>query len=255
MKQRQLRSPLKARPWRNPGQSLDEEIQRIFDEEIVTLVSIAWISVVFAALEWVRWWRDAPYQPVMYTIAALGAVVFVAFRFMRARKRMRALQQGRDGEKAVGQYLDLLREDGHRIFHDVVAGGFNIDHVIISRQGIFAVETKTFGKPAGRKAVIRLDGDRVLVDGHEPDRDAVKQVLALADWLRDTLEESTGKRFAVRGVVLYPGWWVEGRPQNGRVWVLNPKALPGFLDNERETLSEANVSLATYHLSRYIRAA
>ena len=44
---------------------------------------------------------------------------------------------------------------------------------------------------------------------------------------------TTGKSFAVKPVVLYPGWFVEQRPGSKRdVWVLNEKAFPKFLANE-----------------------
>ena len=36
---------------------------------------------------------------------------------------------------------------GAYVFHDVPADNFNIDHVVVSGQGIFAVETKGFTKP------------------------------------------------------------------------------------------------------------
>ncbi len=254
MKRQKKRSPIKEKVLRNPGQSLDEERQRILDEEISSYFWAAIVFILFTGVEWYRWWRDYPYQPVPYTIFTFAALAFVAYRLRKSIGKLRTLKLGLDGEKAVGQYLDLLRRDGHRIFHDIVGDGFNVDHVIISPRGIFAVETKTYGKPADEKAVIRVEGERVLVDGWEPDRDPIKQVVALADWLQEVLNESTGKRFAVRGILLYPGWWVDGRPQNKRVWVLNPKALPKFLENEPEALSEADTSLVTYHLSRYIRS-
>jgi len=37
------------------------------------------------------------------------------------------------------------------------------------------------------------------------------------------------------------------------VWVLNPKALPTFIENEPVVLAQEDVMLATYHLSRHIR--
>jgi hypothetical protein len=253
MKEPEARSPLTGRPLRNPGQSLEEEMARIFDEEIGGYAVSATIAILFTAVEWLRWWLDSPYQPGAITLLAVGAVMYSAFRIRQRRRALATLKLGRDGEKAVGQYLDLLRRDGYRIFHDVIADGFNIDHVIISSRGIFAVETKTWSKPAGRKAVVEVRGDTLVVDGWAPDRDPLQQVKANAGWLRATLKESTGKEFPVQGVVLFPGWWVDGKPSDRSLWVLNPKALPGFLEELQPVLAEEDVSLATYHLSRYIR--
>jgi hypothetical protein len=58
----------------------------------------------------------------------------------------------------------------------------------------------------------------------------------------------------VRGVVVFPGWFVEQRSPRSAVWVLEPKALPGFIEKEPSTLAQADVALAAYHLSRYIRS-
>lgn len=253
MKEPELRSPLTDSPLRNPGQSLEEEMERFYVNHIEGLLFGAIFVAMFAAVEWLRWWLDSPYQPVAITLLAGVVVLYSIIRIRQHRRSLRALKLGRDGERAVGQYLELLRRDGYRIFHDVVADGFNIDHVIISPRGIFAVETKTWSKPADRKAVVDVKGDALVVDGNAPDRNPLHQVKANAAWLRATLKESTGKEFPVRGVVLFPGWWVEGRPADRSLWVLNPKALPDFLEQLPEILPETDVTLATYHLSRYIR--
>jgi hypothetical protein len=179
-----------------------------------------------------------------------------AYKVVKIKKRVQSLKLGRDGEKAVGQYLELLRESGCRVFHDIVGDGFNIDHVVLSQSGIFTIETKTYSKPAKGKAVVNYDGRKVLVDGYVPDRDIVGQAAGQRDWLLETLEASTGKRFPVRAVIVFPGWWVETTDKAGSydIWVLNPKALPKFIDNEHEVLVVEDVKMAAFHLSRYIRS-
>jgi hypothetical protein len=69
------------------------------------------------------------------------------------------------------------------------------------------------------------------------------------------LEESTGKRFPVKGAIVFPGWFVEPPPGGTKldIWVLEPKALPGFIEREPERLPMSDVSLAAFHLSRYVR--
>jgi hypothetical protein len=53
---------------------------------------------------------------------------------------------------------------------------------------------------------------------------------------------------------LFPGWWVDYTGPKGKTTrVLNPKALPTFLDNERMQLSAEEIHLASSHLSRSIR--
>jgi hypothetical protein len=249
-----LRSPLKARPLRNPGQSLDEEIERTIDNQATSpFIAIAGLWVL-AAVEWLAVWRDLPRQPWWFTIAALVASCLFAWHVNRVRGHVRNLRQGRDGERVVGQFLDGLREAGARIFHDVPADGFNLDHVVISARGIYVVETKTISKP-GPYAKVVFDGEQVTVAGHRPDRDPVRQASAEANWLSKLLEQSTGRRFAVRGVVVYPGWWIErtNREQPAQVWVLEPKALPAYIENSPIAIAPEDVAMAAYHLSRYVR--
>lgn len=172
------------------------------------------------------------------------------------RRRIRLLKQARDGELVVGQFLDGLREDGARIFHDIPGEDFNLDHVVISQKGIFVVETKTLSKPYP-EAKITIDGERLLVAGHAMDRDPVKQARAQVTWLARVLEETTGKKFSIKGSIVFPGWFVEPPPAGSKleIWILSARALPSFIENEPTRLKPDEVSLASYHLSRFIRAA
>lgn len=249
------RSPLTAKPLRDPGQSVAELLQERLIDDVFAPVVVAIVLVVLAAVEW---WRDyfaTPPAPVTYTIAAAVTVIYVAHKLYRAWPELKALRLARDGEKVVGQFLERLRASGFQVFHDIVGPTFNIDHVVIGPAGVFTVETKTWSKPASGQAVIKFDGERLTAAGWKPDRDPVVQAKAQVAWLRDVLSESTGKRFRVRPMVLFPGWFIEQSPGSKReIWVLNPKAVPSFLEAEEDTLSPEDIALASSHLSRFIRS-
>jgi|SRR5688572_12859766 len=111
-----------------------------------------------------------------------------------------------------------------------------------------------FPKPNGNPQII-FDGETIRIDGFEPDRDPVVQAKAQASWLRELLVDSTGREFGVRSAIVFPGWFVNYTgPKERTVWVLNPKALPTFLDHEPQRLSEDDIHLASFHLSRFVRA-
>jgi len=80
--------------------------------------------------------------------------------------------------------------------------------------------------------------------------------VAQRDRLSDILESSTGIPFPVKAVIVFPGWYVESRRKAWQyeVWVLNPKALPKLIENTQNKLNTEDLSMATFHLSRYIRA-
>jgi hypothetical protein len=248
------RSPLKSKPLRNPGQSLDEEINRVLDDQALPYFLFPAVFLALATIEWLAYLRDLPRQPVLYTAAAVLITVIGGFRLFQIRKKVQQLKLGRDGERAVGQFLERLRVAGARIFHDVPGEGFNLDHVVISAHGLFVVETKTWSRRSPNDRV-DFDGESLLVGGRVPDRDPIVQARAASDWLRRTLEESTGKRLPVRGVVVFPGWFVEPMSAEAKkgTWVLEPKALPAFIEKEPQLLSDADVALAAFHLGRYVR--
>lgn len=250
---KRTRSPLKAPPLPNPGQHLGEEIRRLQTEDIGSYIMVGMVFVFLAVFEWIRVFLKWRPQPWLFTAMAVVICCFAAIKIARIRHRVRILRQGEEGERAVGQYLEGLRKKGYKVLHDIVAGKFNLDHVLIGPSGVYVIETKTISKPARGQAVVEYDGEKVTVNGHTPDRDPVMQARALSRWLEELIRESTGKSFKVRPVVVYPGWYVSDQPRGAEVWVLNPKALPAFLEHDPTTMSTEDVHLVCYHLSRYVR--
>jgi hypothetical protein len=246
-------SPLKDPPLRVPGQSVDDELDDVLYDRLLTPFAVALFAVAMAALEWFRTFHPQPPEPLVYTLAAVVALCYAAWSLRRAWPKVKALRLARSGERAVGQYLERLREQGYRVFHDVIGRGFNVDHVLVGPGGIYTVETKTFRKRKGAK--VHFDGQRLTIDGVNLDRDPLIQARSQASWLRAVLSESTGRKFNVKPVVLFPGWFIDSPKGALRdIWVLEPKALPEFLENQVACLPKEDVQLAAYHLSRYIRS-
>lgn len=248
------RSPLKDKPLRLPGQSIAEEREDLVEDSVGQPLTLALFFVLIAAMEWWRLYSGMKPNPILFTGAAVLMVFYAAFRIWRAIPKLRNLRLALEGERAVGQFLERLREEGYQVFHDVVGDGFNVDHVLIGPSGVFTVETKTWSKPRSGRSEITVQGETLRIGTVEPDRDPVVQAKAQAGWLRSLLAESTGKQFRVRPVIVFPGWFVSSPPGAMRdVWILEPKALPSFLVNEPSSLSREDVKLASFHLSRFIR--
>ncbi len=110
---KEKRSPLKDKPLRNPGQSLEEQRQDLVNDYMLWPIVFALTMILFAAWEWVRYYRPQAPSPVMASVIAVAALVFAAYRIYNALPRLHALKLGRDGEKAVGQFLERLRERGY----------------------------------------------------------------------------------------------------------------------------------------------
>jgi len=247
------RSPLKEKPLRYPGQSLDEQLDQI-KWDIFSLLLAPLFLVFLAIWEWWRWYRHSPPQPIAATVLAIIVVGYCIPKFLKYRRRRRDIELGREGERVVGQALEGLRQQGYLVFHDVPGKNFNIDHVIVSQRGIFSIETKTYRKPPKVNPSVTFNGENILLDGKSIYPSPVEQAKASAKWLRcDVLHESTGKWFPVTPVVVFPGWWVEEQ-KTREVWVLNPDGLQYCIAREPEMLTEEDMHLVAYHLSRFIRA-
>ena len=98
MASKKQRSPLgRARPLRVPGQSLDEEIDDLTYDHLLTPLLLAIVMTVMAGLEWWRYLYDQKPNPVAYTAGALLTVVFAIYKVWRNQAKLRQLKQGRDG--------------------------------------------------------------------------------------------------------------------------------------------------------------
>lgn len=249
------RSPLKDKPLRQAGQSLDEQIIKFIGDDVLDFVVIACVLGYFTFMEWLRYLFDISLHPLVWTAMFFTVAICAGYKIYRALPRVRQLRQARDGERAVGEFLERLRNHGYQVFHDLVGDNFNVDHVIIGPTGVYTVETKTISKPPKGRAEVIYNGEEITVGGFKPDRDPLIQARAQAGWLKTLLQESTGKGFPVRSLVVYPGWFVilKGHISQRDVLVMNPKQIPDFLSKLEVKLSPEEVKIATYHLSRHIR--
>ncbi len=248
---KEKRSPLKDKPLRLPGQSLDVEIHRL-QLEIFTFVGLALVLMLVAYSEWVSWYFHAPPAPLVFFILALIFTLYAFFKVYQTRKTIKNIKLGRDGERTVAESLEELKRKGATVFHDIMGKDFNVDHVLVSPQGVFVVETKTYSKPRGNPS-ITSDGDKIMVPGKQPDYKPIQQAIANADWIRKELRELTGKVFQVTPVVVFPGWWVDEKIDGRRIWVLNPKGLASRISKEPISLSTEDMHLIAYDLSRLNR--
>jgi Nuclease-related domain len=256
MVKQKYKSPLKDKPLRNPGQSVDQEILNLKLNGLLDCFLYSSLTIFWAAIEWMHWYEKSPPNPTLATSIALLVVTYSAVRIYLIKKKIKSLKLGLDGEKAVGQYLEHLRENGAKVFHDIPGDNFNLDHVVICKSGLYAVETKTYSKPDKGEAKIIFDGDAIFLNGKIKTDKPIIQVRAASKWLNDLILETTGLKLNVKPVIVFPGWFIEptSESKTSDVWVLNPKALPTFIGNSKEQLSIEQVRMVSGHLSRYIRS-
>lgn len=250
---KQKRSPIKDKPLRYPGQSINESIQDLQDGIIAWFLYCA-SFIVITIFTWFSWLTKTIIPPIFPTIISIGLIILTSYKTNKTMRQIQLLKMARDGEMTVGQDLDDLRQYNYQIFHDIQGEGFNIDHVVLTTHGFFTVETKTISKPLKGNSRIHLENKQIFIDGFPMDRNPFNQCHAQAHWLQNLLLSTTGKKFMIKPTILFPGWFVDPMQGHEDVWVLNPKALPAFISNEPEAITREDMYLASFHLSRYIRS-
>ncbi len=158
------------------------------------------------------------------------ALGFTTWCFYKAAKLFNTairLHQAVDAEMATGQELNLLMRDGAWVFHDIPYQYGNIDHVIVSSGGVFAIETKGYGKPTNNVSS-SAENFRVTVENNvlilpqAKTKQPIEQAKTHAKWLRNEIQRRFGLTVPVRPVVALPGWMITGG-FDGDCWVINPK--------------------------------
>jgi hypothetical protein len=253
----QKRNPLTRDLLRSPGYSLRQQVEAITLDGMADVASLmvvpAMAALLFAAM------GSRPQHAATYAgvgLLSLGGVGFFAVRLARRWKRLIALRLALDGEMATGEELNQLMLSGWRVFHDVPADGFNIDHVVVGPAGVLAVETKTRAKAASRDgaetATVRYDGDRLYFPSWQG-REALEQAKRQAEWLRKWLTRAVGEPVAVTPVLALPGWFVE-RKGAGDVVVINPKETRVLVEQRnRKQLTAQSVQRIAHQLEQRCR--
>ena len=255
-------NPLTKSMRRPPGAQLGrqlggEQMEIGFGLFEISMSSIAPIAVLL-------FYQDKLHEivpQIFFGLVLVGWVIWLIFATLKFTKRVHRIKQLRLGyecELAVGQELDLLMLKGFRVFHDIPAENFNIDHIVIGPPGVFAVETK------GRSKTISDNGEgkkqfRVAYKGgvlqfpNGVDRETVPQAKRQAKWVTYWLSQATGQRLQAQPLVILPGWFVENQDK-AEVSVIASGYIEGFFSNHKKVvLSDQDMSQIVYQIDQKVR--
>jgi Nuclease-related domain len=195
---------------------------------------------------------------VFMGVLLLGCVVTGVRALHKLAEKKDNLRLGLDGERAVGEELNQLMRKGAIVFHDLPGEEFNVDHVVIAREGLFAVETKGYSKPvaddAKAAARVEFDGSRLTFPMFKTGK-PLEQAERQAKWLSQWISKAIGSPVAATPVLALPGWFVVHNGV-GPVRVYSGRQL-GQLLNTRgaQTLSEQDVQRIAYQVEQRCRTA
>lgn len=217
-------SPFPEKLLRPPGESLRLKIDEIRERMMASGMTMA-LGLVIPACAALPAWSKLPFVNVViwlfFAAGGYGLAIVQWRKLKQLRKELRCYRLGFDGERYVAAELDLLNYRGYRVFHDFVVnwkpGGdatdFNIDHVAVGPDGVFAFETKARRKPldsenGSKQYKVCFDGEILHFPEYstaEPLEQAKRNAKTLQDWLIKT----TKPGLFVTPIVVIPGWWIE----------------------------------------------
>jgi len=229
---------------------------RKFDEDLILYVSIAALVPVLVTSPLLLLLQRFSGRWVLgglglFLIAFVGTFLAVARWLKNRMAESTDRYLGYFGERYVAEWLDPLKAQGWRIFHDVPGEAhgkkFNLDHVAVGPGGVYVIETKTrrkgAAKPGRKDNVVFFDG-HVLDWPWGEDEHGLEQAERNAIWLADTLKAEAKERVHVSPILALPGWWLEERKpfKNPRLArAANPKWLPKWLGESPEVLEPERI--------------
>jgi hypothetical protein len=225
MEKARSRSPFGEKLLRPAGESLRIRIDGLA-EQMAEVCLVLTFSLVIPSIVMigVNPFKNGVNLGVWLSAAAAGyGTAYKQWKKLRQlREQLRNCRLGFDGERYVATELEPLLAKGYRVFHDLVfdmrPGGdrttFNIDHIAVGPEGVFAIETKTRRKrldTGGNTPIheVAFDGKLLRFPGgfatDEPITQAKQNAEALSKWLTGSAPE----RVEVRPLLVIPGWMIK----------------------------------------------
>lgn len=255
-------SPLTKNLLRPAGYSLQKEIERLedqFQDRFFDAIAAPLMFVLTCAVaprpsdtSTMFWWTTIVVPLTAYELWALP-------RLINTLEKLRPLRLGLEGEQAVAAELNLLMLKGCRVYHDVPINYGNVDHVVISKSGVYAINTKSHGRLKSHESkggeAKRVNIDHTNGTMQFPDR-TIKipdQVAVEADSLAKLLTSSVGIPVDVEAMLALPGWYIANRKGRGKVYVLNPENASQFFVKNESKLTEKLQNQIAHQLDQLCR--
>lgn len=252
------RSPLTRDLLRPPGHSLQLAIDDLWLKMWCYLIMATVIP--FVAVNYLLMLPSETRQSsTVFIVTILMVLVVFGLTFRNVWclvKELNNKTHGLYGEISVAQELNLLMLDGCRVFHDVPIDRGNIDHVVVSKSGIYAVETKTWGKLLAQSSDtnVVVDHDKKVI--RLPDRNLpipIKQLETQINVLGKLLTSAVGEPIEVESILALPGWYIKSHIGKGICHVINPRNAQKFFVQSRTVHSERTIRQIAHQLDQLCR--
>ena len=170
---------------------------------------------------------------LLFAVLFFVSLVAVAVLWRKGVRRVASFFVGARGEERVAGLLATLPADYH-VFHDFVAAGTPVDHVVVGAAGVYSIETKFW------RGTITLTKDRnLLVDGHLADRSPIRQTIREADAVRAELAKAGWEGEITPVLCFASDTFDRAAERAGSALLINAKELCGWLRSRPAVLAPA----------------
>lgn len=207
------------------------------DKNILIRLSV----LIFADI--ILWWyclsgtnfymafHHLPFQiALIFGLLITGGLTFIELgKFMR----------GFNGEVDIKVILSRLPSEYHRFYDLNLVNRGNIDAVVVGPSGIWTIEVKS------HKGKITFENDHLLIKGHQPEKDFLKQTYAESMALKDLLIGKLGYDIKVNPVLAFSSnkaYLKFGlHPQKG-VYVIGGRWLTRLLNEQGDIMNKDQIN-------------
>ncbi len=245
---RSRKNPLTQNLLRMPGASVLKEFNEAYDKFQDYLIGLLTLPLAAGSMIFYNLGSTNKQHIMMMLAFGIITIAFVPFgiiQIVRLKLKRDRLRLGFECEVAVGQELNQLMRDGYYVFHDFPAEKFNIDHIVIGKGGVFAVETKGRSKRKNKKsnwenARVKFDGEKLIFPTWTEIK-PIEQANNNAKWLENWIKKNTGEDIKVISVLTLPGWYVEeNNDKSLRPRVINPSRIVAGLKEYQSVKISSN---------------
>jgi hypothetical protein len=252
------KSPLNIELLRSPGESLRNQIDKSNEDILEYFMYLVLLPVLVYAFT-ITQYSFVNRKPgityfILMGLVLFGTIFFLMKKLYKIFKQRNSLRVGYECELAVGQGLQVLAKYGFNIFHDFPAQkNFNIDHIAVGPQGVFAIETKgraKFEKIENDNWKLQFDGEKLFFPGWTETK-PITQAISQARWLQTWIESSTGNKHYVTPVLAIPGWFIR-QTKASELRITNGKSFD-FLAKNKIVLSEKQIMVISFQIEKMCR--
>ena len=165
----------------------------------------------------------------------VASLIAVIVYWRKGMRRVESFFRGARGEELVAKVLVGL-PDAYHVFHDFVAGGTHVDHVVAGPTGVFSIETKNW---RGRVEIVE---GHILANGALPSRNPAQQAQREADRVKARIAKLGFDVTVVPVVCFASDSFVGDTRELGSAKIVNANALDRWILAQPETLAASDLA-------------